>query len=165
MAYRVVADHIRTLTFAITDGAEPGATGRNYVIRKICRRGMLFHQHLGGKKGFFHDLVDCVVDTMGEAFPEIRQKKQYVKDTIKEEEKLFAITLRTGEKHFRKEIRKLKAQNITIIPGAVAFKLHGTFGYPKGLTVVKAKGQGMSVDEVGFNAAMEAEKRPRRRKA
>ena len=150
MAYRVVADHVRTLTFAIADGAAPGTQDRDYVIRRICRRGVRFGSKLGGDIGFFKDLVDVVVREMGATYPEIVRRKEIVKSIIEEEEMLFSRTLRNGEKRFKQEVARLKAENKTEIPSIVTFTMQATFGYPFDLTQLMAEEEGMMVDKAQF---------------
>ncbi len=151
-AYRVIADHIRTLTFALTDGAMPGNEGRGYVLRRILRRAVRHGwQTLGLHEPFLHRLVPAVADAMGDAFPELRRDPQKVADLIHEEERSFARTLDRGIALFEAAARE--AANNTIA-GEDAFKLHDTFGFPLDLTQVMAQERGMAVDVVGFNQRM-----------
>eukprot|EP01084_Bolivina_argentea_P309375 535128_1 len=158
MAYRVVADHIRTLTFAITDGAQPDKQGRNYVIRRICRRGVRYGKKLGGEIGFFKQLVDIVVQQMSDFFPEIAKRKAIVSSIIEEEENLFSRTLENGEKRFLYEVNQLKAANKGEINGDIAFKLYSTFGFPLDLTSLMAEEHGMSVNRDEYEERMEQER-------
>ncbi|VAX40930.1 Alanyl-tRNA synthetase, partial [hydrothermal vent metagenome] len=142
MAYRVIADHIRTLTFAITDGAVPSNEGRGYVLRRILRRGVRFgRQMLNAQTGFFSELVPVVVETMGEAFPELRKNPEQVIEIIKEEEESFGRTLDRGIKRFE----EAAAAN-TSITGPDAFQLYDTYGFPLDLTVLMAEERGLTVD-------------------
>ena len=147
MAYRVVADHIRTLTFAITDGAAPDNQGRNYVIRRICRRGVRYGQKLGGDVGFFKDLVNIVVKQMSEFFPEIKKRQEIVQGIIEDEELLFSRTLKQGKKRFEKQVEVLKKQGKTEIDGKTACTLYSTFGFPLDLTKLMAEEEGMTVND------------------
>ncbi len=155
MAYRVIADHIRTLTFAITDGAIPSNEGRGYVLRRILRRAVRYgRQKLGAKNGFLSQLVPTVVEHMGEAFPELRQDSQRVADVIFEEEESFGKTLDRGIGLFEDIASKAESS----ITGEDAFKLYDTFGFPLDLTQLMAEERGLTVDVVGFEAAMEEQK-------
>merc|ERR1719473_1898654 len=109
MAYRVIADHIRTLTIALTDGAVPSNDGRGYVLRRVLRRAVRYGRDvLKGPPGFFHQLVDSVLDTLGDAFPELRQNPEDVKAIIREEEEQFGRTLDRGIREFKNRAKKGK---------------------------------------------------------
>ncbi|CAM9276175.1 unnamed protein product [Chrysoparadoxa australica] len=154
MAYRVVADHIRTLTFAITDGALPSNIGRGYVLRRILRRGVRFGQQiLNAKPGFFSELVPVAVRMLGEAFPELKVRKDFVQEVIKDEEMSFNRTLEKGLKEFK----KIASAGGKVFPGDIAFFLYGTMGFPVDLTQLMAEEQGMTVDMEGFQLAMDKE--------
>lgn len=152
MAYRVIADHARTLTFAISDGGSPSNDGRGYVLRRILRRGVRYaRRRFGVQLGtFFPSLVDTVAENMGDAFPEIRRKLPDVKDILKEEELGFARTLDRGEKLFEQCLKKAKSSNAKMVDGRDAFKLYDTYGFPIDLTRLMAEENGMQVDEVAF---------------
>jgi len=155
-AYRVIADHIRTITFAITDGAQPGKKGRAYVLRRVVRRAVRFgRQNLQAKAGFFSTLVDDVVAVMGNAFPELRSRPEYVKDIIAEEEELFGRTLEKGIKRFNRY--KLQLKGAKEFPGEMAFKLYDTFGFPVDLTQMMAEEIEMTVNMDEYNAAFAAQ--------
>ena len=158
MAYRVVADHIRTLTFSITDGAEPSNDGRGYVLRRILRRAVRYgRQFLNAKTGFFASLVDTVVDLMGEAFPELQKDPAAVKKIIREEEESFSKTLAAGLVQFDKFAKKGS------VTGEEAFMLHDTYGFPIDLTQLMGEEKNIKVDEEGFETAMkEAKARSRK---
>ncbi|MBS0197216.1 MAG: alanine--tRNA ligase [Planctomycetes bacterium] len=148
-AYRVIADHIRTLTFALTDGAVPSNVGRGYVLRRILRRAVRYgRQMLGAKTGFFASLVPVVVERFGAAFPELRKDPAKVQAIILEEEESFGRTLDRGIKLF--EEAAAKATNSTI-SGPDAFKLYDTFGFPIDLTVLMAEERGLKVDMAGYD--------------
>ena len=152
-AYRVIADHIRTLTFAITDGATPSNEGRGYVLRRILRRAVRYgRQMLGAKSGFFAALVPTVVEHFGEFFPELRKNPQRVIDIIKDEEESFGRTLDRGIKLFDEAAKRGS------IGAEDAFKLHDTYGFPIDLTRLMAEERGINVDEPGYNRLMEEAK-------
>jgi len=152
MAYRVVADHIRTLTVAITDGAVPDNAGRGYVLRRIVRRAARFgRQFLNTNTGFLSDMVPIVCEHVGEFFPELRRKQKDVQAVILEEEQQFGKTLDRGLKRFLKVIEGINGK---IIPGAEAFKLFDTFGFPLDLTQLMAEERGLEVDVAGYNKHM-----------
>uniref|UniRef100_A0A0D9YC95 Alanine--tRNA ligase n=1 Tax=Oryza glumipatula TaxID=40148 RepID=A0A0D9YC95_9ORYZ len=151
MAYRVVADHIRTLSFAIADGSQPGNEGREYVLRRILRRAVHFgHQKLKAKQGFFSSLVHVFVQLMGDVFPELKDNEKKIKDIIKDEEESFENTLAKGFEKFKKAADAVKESG-----GTDAFVLWDTYGYPVDLTEVMGVDYGLSVDREGFDAAME----------
>ncbi|MBX3322730.1 MAG: alanine--tRNA ligase [Phycisphaeraceae bacterium] len=155
MAYRVIADHIRTLTFALTDGAIPSNEGRGYVLRRILRRAVRYgRQKLGAKTGFLSQLVPTVVETMGDAFPELRRDPKGVAALIYEEEESFGKTLDRGIGLFE----EIAASASGTIAGTDAFKLYDTFGFPLDLTQLMAAERGMSVDVEGFEACMAEQK-------
>ncbi len=161
---RVIADHIRTLTFAIADGAVPGNDGRGYVLRRILRRAARYGRKLNLNKPFLFELVKVLVVTMSSVFPEIKEKQSYVERVIKAEEESFNATLDRGIELFEDLIKGLKESNANVIPGEDAFMLYDTYGFPVDLTNVMAKEQGFTVDEAGFNDLME-EQRKRAREA
>lgn len=155
MAYRVVADHIRTLCFAIADGSRPGNEGREYVLRRVLRRGVRFGREvLGGPEGFFSSLVDVVVAHMSPAFPELEKNKEKIKDIIREEETAFSRTLVKGLERFHKMAAAATADGRATISGGDAFTLWDTFGFPVDLTELMAEESGLTVDMEGFAKAM-----------
>ena len=156
-AYRVIADHVRTLTVALTDGAVPGNEGRGYVLRRILRRAVRFgRQTLGAKPGFFSRLVPVVVEHMGDAFPELNRDPQRVIDLIYDEEESFGKTLDRGITLFGEAAETAGPGGQ--ITGDDAFKLYDTYGFPVDLTMLMAEERGMTVDVAGFDAAMAAQK-------
>jgi alanyl-tRNA synthetase len=161
VAFRVIADHIRTLSFAIADGIQPGNTDRNYVLRRILRRAVRYGRTLGFQKPFFYQLVDVLVRTMGEVFPEIRAKQSHVKDVILREEEAFNRTLDKGIALFESETADLKGAAIS---GAFAFRLYDEQGFPLDLTELMARERGLKVDVAGFDKLMN-EQRERARAA
>jgi alanyl-tRNA synthetase len=155
---RVIADHIRALTFAIADGAVPGNEGRGYVLRRILRRAARYGRKINLSEPFLYQLVDVLVETMGDVFPEIKEKQEYVKKVIKGEEESFNATLDRGIELFEEIIVKLNKKNEKLIPGEDVFKLYDTFGFPVDLTNIMAIEKGFSIDEVRFNELMNQQK-------
>jgi alanyl-tRNA synthetase len=155
---RVIADHIRTLTFAIADGAVPSNEGRGYVLRRILRRAARYGRKLNLNNPFLYKLVDTLVKTMGAVFPEIRDKKNYVKKIIKAEEESFNATLDRGIELFEEIVVYLEKTNTKEIPGKDVFKLYDTFGFPADLTNIMAQEKGFTIDEKGLNELMNKQK-------
>lgn len=155
MAYRVVADHIRTLTFSITDGALPSNEGRGYVLRRIIRRAVRYGmQILNAKVGFMTKLVPVVVDMLKEAFPELEVKQKFVEEIVYDEEVSFSKTLNKGIEKFNKTAAIMKAEGKNVIPGDTAFYLYDTMGFPLDLTQLMAEEQELTVDIDGYKAKM-----------
>ncbi|XP_062145946.1 alanine--tRNA ligase [Alnus glutinosa] len=162
MAYRVVADHIRTLSFAIADGSCPGNEGREYVLRRILRRAVRYGSEvLKAQEGFFNGLVDIVVKVMGDVFPELKQNEVRIRGIIAEEEASFGKTLLKGIEKFKKAAQDVQGK---ILSGQDAFVLWDTYGFPLDLTQLMAEERGLLVDVEGFNNAMD-EARERSRNA
>jgi alanyl-tRNA synthetase len=155
---RVIADHIRTLTFAIGDGASPGNEGRGYVLRRILRRAARYGRKLNLHKPFLFQLVKVLADTMGNVFPEIKEKQKHIEKIIHAEEESFNSTLDRGIDLFEKTVRDLEASNIKVIPGDDVFKLYDTYGFPVDLTKVMAKERGLSINETRFDVLMKEQK-------
>jgi alanyl-tRNA synthetase len=172
MAFRVIADHVRALSFAIADGIIPSNEGRGYVLRRILRRAVRYGRSLGLHEPFFFKLVDVVAKTMGDVFPEVRAKQRAVKDTIRREEDAFNRTLDKGIEEFNWMMEALKRDvpkvaplgGWVIMPGRFVFKLYDTYGFPLDLTELMAREQGFTIDTQGFEKLME-EQRERARKA
>eukprot|EP00178_Gracilaria_changii_P013402 TRINITY_DN379_c0_g1_i1.p2 TRINITY_DN379_c0_g1~~TRINITY_DN379_c0_g1_i1.p2 ORF type:complete len:963 (+),score=157.49 TRINITY_DN379_c0_g1_i1:31056-33944(+) len=159
MAYRVIGDHIRTLTLAITDGAVPDSDGRGYVLRRILRRAVRYgREFLNAPPKFFSGLVDSVVSSMGEAFPELLDKRTHVMEVIAHEESTFLRTLDRGTERFKQIVQDLKKTNSTEISGSDAFFLYDTMGFPLDLTQRMAEEVGFTVDEKGYANAMQSAK-------
>eukprot|EP00884_Botryococcus_braunii_P001847 jgi/Botrbrau1/11663/Bobra.168_2s0018.1 len=157
MAYRVVADHIRTLSFAIADGARPGNEGREYVLRRVLRRAVRYGREvLGGPEGFFASLVDSVAAAMGSFYPEIPARRDHIYEVLREEEASFSRTLEKGIERFKKAAASIPKGGS--LPGKDAFELWDTFGFPLDLTELMAEERGLTVDKEGFEAAMSAQK-------
>ncbi|XP_035521619.1 alanine--tRNA ligase, cytoplasmic [Morone saxatilis] len=155
MAYRVLADHARTITIALSDGGRPDNTGRGYVLRRILRRAVRYsHEKLGAQKGFFASLVDVVVDSLGDAFPELRKDPEMVKDIINEEEVQFLKTLSRGRRILDRKIMSLG--DCKTIPGDTAWLLYDTYGFPLDLTSLIAEEKGMGVDMAAFEEEKKA---------
>ena len=155
---RVIADHIRALTFAIADGAVPGNDGRGYVLRRILRRAARYGRKINLNEPFLYKIVDILVETMGDVFPEIVEKKDYVQKIIKAEEESFNATLDRGIELFDEVVKRLIKQNIKVINGEDVFRLYDTFGFPVDLTNVMAREIDFAIDEDGFNSLMKAQK-------
>lgn len=157
---KVIADHIRATTFTVVDGVIPGNEGRGYVLRRIARRAIRHGYKLGARKPFFHTLVAALADEMGDAYPELRRDKLRVTEVLKVEEERFFQTIANGM-----EILEAALANGTGIDGDTAFKLHDTFGFPLDLTADVCRERGVTVDEAGFNAAMQRQREQARSKA
>jgi len=155
VAFRVIADHIRTLSFASADGIQPGNTDRNYVLRRILRRAVRYGRSLGFHEPFFYKLVSVLADTMGQVFPEIRAQQEHVEEVIQREEEAFNKTLDRGIELFVEETQGMREGRLG---GAFAFKLYDTYGFPLDLTELMARERGLSVDVAGFNELMEQQK-------
>jgi alanyl-tRNA synthetase len=155
---RVIADHVRTLTFAIGDGAVPSNEGRGYVLRRILRRAARYGRKINLHNPFLYKLVLVLVKTMGNVFPEIKDKQEYIEKIIRSEEESFNATLDRGIDLFEKIVSDLQAKKKNIIPGDDVFKLYDTYGFPVDLTNVMAKERGLSIDEERFNVLMQDQK-------
>jgi len=158
IAMRVIADHVRTLTFAIADGATPGNEGRGYVLRRILRRAARYGRNINLKEPFLYKLVDTVVENMGYYFTELKDQKANVKKIIKAEEESFNKTLDRGIELFDAISEKENVKREKLISGDDAFKLYDTFGFPLDLTMVMAREKGFTVDEKRFNELMNEQK-------
>ena len=162
VAHRVIADHVRALTFAIADGALPSNEGRGYVLRRILRRAARFARKLDLHEPVIYKLVPTVVDVMGEAFPEIKEKHQYISSVIKSEEERFNVTLDRGINLFEQLVRDMKSKQVKQITGIDAFRLYDTFGFPLDLTRLMAEEKNMTIDEKGFDQEMEKQRQKSR---
>ena len=154
-AYRVVADHVRTLTFAISDGGVPNNEGRGYVVRRVLRRGARYaRKYFSTEIGdFFSKIVPTLVQQMGTMFPEIKKKESEVKEILNEEEQSFAKTLDRGEKQFEAYAQKSKLKDISKLHGADVWRLYDTFGFPVDLTRLMAEERGLDIDDAEFEDA------------
>jgi len=157
-AFRVIADHIRSLVFAITDGAIPSNEGRGYVIRRILRRASRFGRELGMHEPFIYKLVPAVVDCLGEAFGEIRERADYVSTVIESEEVSFGRTLDRGIEIFNAAAGRAQKSINKIINGEDAFRLYDTYGFPLDLTELMAQERSLKVDTAKFDELMEAQR-------
>jgi len=168
IAFRVIADHIRTLSFAIADGIQPSNEGRGYVLRRILRRAVRYGRTLGFHEPFFYGLVDVLAQTMGDVFPELRAKQDLIKDTLRREEEGFNKTLDKGIALFESEVCRLgsarESPALPRISGAFAFRLYDEQGFPFDLTELMARERGLTIDKEGFENLM-GEQRSRARAA
>ncbi|MDQ1119470.1 MULTISPECIES: alanine--tRNA ligase [Pseudoxanthomonas] len=155
---RVIADHIRACSFLIVDGVLPSNEGRGYVLRRIIRRALRHGWMLGVRQPFFSQLVPTLVALMGEAYPELAQKQDFVERALRAEEERFAETLDAGMRIFEDVAARAQGS----IPGADAFRLYDTYGFPVDLTADIARERGMDVDMAGFEAAMEQQRQTAR---
>jgi len=164
VALKVIADHVRTVVFAVGDGVMPSNEGRGYIIRRLLRRAVRYGKALGVDKPFLYGLTGIVGDVMGVYYPEVVEKREFIEKVIRTEEERFHETLSDGLVLLSNLVDQAKASNITVINGDDAFKLYDTYGFPFDLTEDFALEQGMTVDREGFDAAME-EQRERARSA
>ncbi|MCP5015240.1 MAG: alanine--tRNA ligase [Ketobacter sp.] len=153
---RVIADHIRSCSFLITDGVMPSNEGRGYVLRRILRRAIRHGNQLGMKDLFFHRLVAPLVAEMGDAYPELKQSQAQVEKVLKLEEEQFAKTLEQGLRILEQDLETLQGAQI---PGDVVFKLYDTYGFPADLTADIARERELTIDEAGFEKEMEQQKK------
>jgi alanyl-tRNA synthetase len=156
VAMRVIADHIRMLTFAIADGAIPGNDGRGYVLRRILRRAARFGRNLRMRDPFIHTIADAVVAAMGDAFPDLPAKRSHVARVIAAEEESFNATLDRGLEIFENVLERMGHSRV--FPGEDAFKLYDTYGFPLDLTQMMASERGVQVDVSGFTSLMEKQR-------
>jgi alanyl-tRNA synthetase len=159
IAMRVIADHLRAISFAITDGQLPSNNKAGYVIRRILRRAVRYgYTFLDFRKPFIHQLVNVLAETMGDAFPELIKQQELVVKVVREEEDSFLRTLETGIRMLDAIIAEAKEKKEVQVSGDVAFELYDTFGFPLDLTGLILREQGLTVDHEGFELAMEAQK-------
>lgn len=160
MAYRVVADHIRTLAFSIVDGAVPNNDGRGYVVRRVLRRGVRYgRKYLGAEIGtFFSRVLPALVEQKGEEFPELVKKQQDIKEILDEEEEAFARTLDRGEAQFEKFASKAAKEGSKKLDGDVVWRLYDTFGFPVDLTKLMAEERSLDIDEAEVAVARQKAK-------
>jgi len=157
-SFRVVADHIRSLGFAIADGGIPSNEGRGYVLRRILRRAARHGRILGLHKPFLYKLSSVVVDIVGKVYPELEAKKEHIALVLKSEEERFEETLDLGLELFEKVAEKVTKEKGKVIPGKDAFKLYDTYGFPLDLTQVMAREKNLEVDLEGFQKEMEKQR-------
>lgn len=158
MSVNVIADHMRTLTFTLTEGIIPSNEGRGYVLRKILRRALRHSKKLGMDKPFMNELVDVVVQVMGDTYPEIKENSKQVAKIIRYEEERFLSTLNQGLEILESVIADLKGKNGNIISGEDAFKLYDTYGFPVDLTLEVAEEHGLEVNKIGFEQKLKEQK-------
>ena len=158
-AFRVLSDHVRALSFAIADGAMPSNEGRGYVLRRILRRGARFGRILDMHEPFMYRLVAPLVDVMGQAFPEVKERHQHITRVIQAEEENFGRTLDRGIAIFEERAHKVLQAGKTVFPGEDAFLLHVTYGFPLDLTQLMAREKGLTVHEERFESEMEKQKK------
>jgi alanyl-tRNA synthetase len=155
---RVIADHIRACSFLIVDGVIPGNEGRGYVLRRIVRRAIRHGYQLGQKQPFFHKLVADLDRTMGDAYPELRREKARVEQVLKQEEERFGETIDHGMKILAEALAVVEKSGAKALDGETAFTLYDTFGFPLDLTADVCRERGVTVDEAGFDAAMDKQR-------
>ncbi len=152
--FRVIADHIRAISFLIADGVLPSNEGRGYVERRLLRRAARFGRELGLERPFLHAISETVVDLMGKQYPELLEKRQQIKRIIQTEEERFGSTLARGMELLEQTFDDMKENGVTTVPGDRLFKLHDTFGFPLDLATDIAQDRGFEVDRGGFENAM-----------
>ena len=159
VSLKVIADHVRSMTFMIGDGILPSNEGRGYVLRRILRRAIRHARLLGINEMFLTGAVDVVIGMFGHAYPNLVEKADFIKKVVEMEETSFLRTLKQGCELLNEEIEKLKAANKTVLDGATAFKLNDTFGFPWELTEEILEEAGMTMDKEGFDAALEVQRK------
>ena len=155
MAYRVIADHIRTVTFALADGAVFSNEGRGYILRRVLRRAVRYGKSLNIKGAYMHKLVKIVADNMKDYYPYLQGKVEYIEKLVKAEEERFQTTLNEGEKILNEVLANAEDK---VLPGEVVFKLYDTFGFPLELTKEIAAEKGFEIDQAGFDKEMAAQR-------
>ncbi|MBS1652633.1 MAG: alanine--tRNA ligase [Bacteroidetes bacterium] len=159
IAMRVIADHIRTISFSIADGQLPGNTGAGYVIRRILRRAIRYgYQSLNLKEPFMHRIVPTLAHQMGTAFPELKSQKELIEKVIREEEQSFYKTLEIGLRRIDQVCIDINTENKKTIDGKIVFELYDTFGFPVDLTALIAKGYNLEIDTIGFEKFLKEQK-------
>ncbi|MCK4029816.1 alanine--tRNA ligase [Streptococcus iners] len=154
MSFKVIADHIRALSFAIGDGALPGNEGRGYVLRRLLRRAVMHGRRLGITEPFLYKLVETVGNIMESYYPEVLEKREFIEKIVKREEETFARTIDAGSGHLDQLLAQLKAAGKDTLEGQDIFKLYDTYGFPVELTEELAEDAGYKIDHEGFKAAM-----------
>jgi alanyl-tRNA synthetase len=157
-AFKVIADHIRTVAFAVGDGALPSNEGRGYVLRRLLRRAVRYAKQININRPFMFELVDVVGEIMEDFYPQVNEKAEFIKKVIKNEEERFHETLNDGLSILSSVIRKEKEKGSNIIPGTDVFRLYDTYGFPVELTEEYAEEEGMKIDQDGFEAEMEGQR-------
>lgn len=159
VSIRIITDHLRSMTFMIADSITPGNGGREYVLRRIIRRAARHGRMLGIKGTFLSELVDRVIETSGDAYPELKERRDMIKKVVAVEEATFAATIDQGMRFINEYIAEMKKTGSTVLDGDKAFKLHDTYGFPIDLTREILEEEGYSVDQKGFEDAMEEQKK------
>lgn len=154
MSFKVIADHIRALSFAIGDGALPGNEGRGYVLRRLLRRAVMHGRRLGINETFLYKLVPTVGQIMESYYPEVLEKRDFIEKIVKREEETFACTIDAGSGHLDSLLAQLKAEGKDTLEGKDIFKLYDTYGFPVELTEELAEDAGYKIDHEGFKSAM-----------
>ncbi len=157
-AFKVVADHVRTVAFAIGDGALPSNEGRGYVLRRLLRRAVRFAKELNINEPFMYQLVDEVASIMEDFYPEVQNKSDFIKNVIKTEEERFYETLQEGLAILEKVMKQEKGKGSQVFPGHEVFTLYDTYGFPKELTEEYVQAEGFSIDEAGFEEEMKKQR-------
>lgn len=158
VSYKVIADHVRAVTFAISDRALPSNEGRGYILRRLIRRAIMHARRLGIKDNFLTKLVPVVADIMADFYPEVKADQNFIQDVIKTEEDRFNETINEGEAIIQEVISTLEAEHNKVMSGAQAFKLYDTYGFPLELTQEYLEEVGIDVDLSGFEEAMKAQR-------
>src|SRR5690625_2729872 len=157
-AFKVIADHIRTVAFAIGDGALPSNEGRGYVLRRLIRRAVRFAKQLNLEKPFMYQLVDIVGENMASFYPEVKQNRDFIVNVVQTEEERFHETLNDGLTILETIIKQEQANKSTVIPGKDVFRLYDTYGFPKELTEEYVAEAGFTIDQAGFEAEMQLQR-------
>ncbi len=157
-AFKVIADHIRTVSFAIGDGAVPSNEGRGYVLRRLVRRAVRFAKEIGIEKPFMYELVTTVGDIMKDFYPQVLEQQEFIKNIIKVEEERFHETLNDGLEILTTLMEQEKQAGNTVFPGKEVFRLYDTYGFPKELTSEYVEQQGFTVDNEGYNREMQKQR-------
>ena len=158
VSLRVIADHIRSTVMMVSDGIIPSNEGRGYVLRRLLRRAARHGKLLGINDQFLYEVADTVINCSESAYPELEEKREYIKKIIHKEEERFSATIDNGLTVLSQYIDEAKAKGESVLSGGEAFKLHDTYGFPLDLTIEMAQEQGLTVDVDGFNAAMKNQK-------
>jgi alanyl-tRNA synthetase len=158
VSVRIIADHVRAVTFLVGDGIMPSNDGRGYVLRRLIRRAFRHGNLLGIERPFVHQLVAAVADIMKDAYPELLSSTHYISRLCLSEEERFSLTLASGMRYFQQFIEEARKTGRSSLGGPEAFKLYDTFGFPLDLSMELAQEQGLSVDETGFLAELEKQK-------
>ncbi|WP_163101843.1 alanine--tRNA ligase [Peribacillus alkalitolerans] len=158
VAFKVIADHIRTVAFAIGDGALPSNEGRGYVLRRLLRRAVRYAKQININRPFMYELVPVVGEIMHEFYPEVKEKSDFIAKIVKNEEERFHETLNEGLHILSEVIKKEKAHGSSVIKGSDVFRLYDTYGFPVDLTEEYAEEEGMTIDRAGFETEMEAQR-------